>query len=74
MLDKEKLEPYTKIILAGSLPAIAIIFIQWVLTWNCWFLGGLIVFLVFFAIVSYFYLTKKGIDYNQWHKDLKKHE
>ena len=35
MLDKEKLEPYMKIILAGSLPAIAIIFIQWVLTWNC---------------------------------------
>jgi len=58
-VDKEKLESYMKIILTGLPTAMALLFGQWVLTWNYWLLGGLIISLIVFLIVSYFYLIKK---------------
>jgi len=62
-LDSERVANYLKIILTGIPTAMALLFGQWVLTWNNWLLTGLIFSIVIFLIVSYFYLWKKFVGY-----------
>ena len=62
-LDSERVANYLKIILTGLPTAMALLFGQWVLTWNNWLLIGIIFLIVIFLIISYFYLWKKFVGY-----------
>ena len=58
-LDKEKINPYLKILLTGLPTAMAVLLGQWLTSSNILLLISLVILIIIFFVVSFFFLTRK---------------